>query len=425
MMQTANQTMWTRSTRAAWASALLALCACGGDEGGGEASSSAGSDATTAPGGASTYALASVVINPDGNRTTYVQTTPSLDVGPFHNQRALEIPGNGNILATSKALYAGLAEEPTWVRYAVDETGALRESKRVSFLSLGASRIDYGNVIVDEQTAVSVLTSPPMAVVWDPSEMVIRGKVDLGFLARDGYELEVWTTTSHNGLVYIPGRLSDWTGNRIFPSVSTTLLDPKALQVLGTAVDDRCASGGQVVFDAQGYAYVMGDGRNHSIQMFANVSGQKAPDNCLLRIAPGTTEFEKSYHYTLRSLTGGLESISELETAVQGSGVAFAKMFYPDKLPPDVKPVDFGFWSVPAHKLWRIELGDPPTAREVDGLPFSAIGFKGAALEGRFYSGESPDGKTSDVYETDPATNKAVLRFKMDGYFNGLYKLSR
>jgi hypothetical protein len=98
-------------------------------------------------------------------------------------------------------------------------------------------------------------------------------------------------------------------------------------------------------------------------------------------------------------------------------------MFYPEKLPPGVEPVDFDFWSVPAHKLWRIELGDPPTAKEVIGIPFSTIGFGGSALDDRLYSGESPDGNTSDVYETDPTTNQARLRFRMDGYFYGLYRL--
>jgi hypothetical protein len=35
------------------------------------------------------------------------------------------------------------------------------------------------------------------------------------------------------------------------------------------------------------------------------------------------------------------------------------------------------------------------------------------------------DGATSDVYETDPATNTAKLRFKMDGYFYGLFSLAK
>jgi hypothetical protein len=96
-----------------------------------------------------------------------------------------------------------------------------------------------------------------------------------------------------------------------------------------------------------------------------------------------------------------------------------------NKLPDNIKPVDFKFWDYPAHKLWRIELTDPPTAREVDGLPFAAIGFGGTSMGGKLYSGESPDGSKSDVYETDPATNSGKLRFTMDGYFYGLFELAK
>lgn len=376
-----------------------------------------------APHVASRYALGSVVIDADGNRTTYVQTIDSITVGPFDNRNAIELPGNGVLLAGNGSFYVGLAEEPTFVRYTPGSAGALVETGRISFLNQGPSAIDFGNVIVDAETAVSIFTKPALAVVWNPTTMRITGEIDLSSLVRDGYELEVWTTVAHDGLVYVPGRWSDWEGGRIYPEVSITVLDPKASAPIATLRDERCASGGRVVFDAAGYAYVMGDGRNYSIQMFANASGTQAPENCLLRIAPGASGFDPNYFYTVTSLSGGVESIGELETAAQGSGVGFSKLFYRDRLPTGVEPVDFAFWSEPVHKLWRFELGDPPTAREVAGAPFSTIGFSGSAIDGHLYTGESPDGSVSDVYEIDPDANTATLRFRMDGYFNGLYSL--
>jgi hypothetical protein len=387
------------------------------------ATTACGSDKRNATPG--NYVLSSVVIDAEGNRTTYVQTIPSLEDGPFTNATAIEVPGNGVVIADDKAVYVGLAEEPTWIRYSLHEQSTLRETGRMSLLNYGAPQIDYGNAIVDAQTAVSVLSDPPRAVIWNPSTMTITGDIDLSFLKRDGYELEVWTTVAHDGLVYIPGRWSDWEGGRIYPNVSTTVIDPKRLEVLGTATDERCASGGRVVFSNDGYAYVMGDGRTYSIQMFANAAGTPPPKNCLLRIAPGTTSFEQDYFYTIESLTGGFDSIDELDTPQQSSGVAITKMFYPDQLPEGVEPVDFGFWSVPAFKMWSIELANPPTARVVDGAPFANVGFSGVALDGHLYTGETADGQTSDVYEMDPATNSTRHRFTMDGYFYGLYRLSK
>lgn len=255
--------------------------------------------------------------------------------------------------------------------------------------------------------------------------MTITGTVDLSHLLKDGYELEVWTTVAHDGLVYIPARYADWDGGRIYPGVSLTILDPKAMAELATATDDRCASGGRIVFGKDGYGYVMGDGRNYSIQMFANASGGTAPENCLLRIPPGGTAFDPNYYYAIPPLTGGLESIDELETGADGSGYGFTTMFYEDMLPPDVKPVDFAFWSLPVHKQWRLTLADPPVAEVVDGIPFSTLGFGGSALGAHLYTGQSTDGSYSDVYETDPETNVAPLRFRMDGYFDGLYELEQ
>jgi hypothetical protein len=197
------------------------------------------------------------------------------------------------------------------------------------------------------------------------------------------------------------------------------------MKVLGTAQDDRCASGGRPAFDQQGYAYVMGDGRTQSIQTFAKAHGETAPDNCLLRIAPGETDFEADYYYSIPSLTDGKQSITELDTAKQGSGIGFAKMFYPEQLPDGVEAVDFDFWEMPAHKMWKIQLADPPTAEEVENVPFAAVGFDEYALDGRLYSGESPDGEVSEVFEIDPQTNHAEKRFDMKGYFNGLYELEK
>lgn len=388
------------------------------------AACSSGGGSTPPPSSAARYALGSVVIDADGNRTTYVQAVASLDAGPFDNQSAVELPGNGVVMAHGRDVFVGLAEAPTWVRYTANDAGTLVETGRLSLLNFGTSYVDYGNAIVDDTTAVSVLSGPDVAVVWDPSTMQIVGEVALGHPAREGYSLEVWTTVAHDGLVYIPGRYADWEGGRVYPGVSLTILDPKNLRVVAVAEDDRCASGGRVVFDAAGYGYVMGDGRTYSSHMFANARGETAAPNCILRIPPGGTDFETDYYYAIPSLTGGLESITELETASQGSGLAFAKMFYPDQLPDGVEPVDFGFWSVPAHKFWRIELADPPRAEVVEDIPFSTVGFTGSALAGSLFVGESDDGAVTEVYEIDPEANRATPRFTMDGYFYGLFELS-
>lgn len=393
---------------------LLAAAACGSEE------KDDGAAATMK----GTIALASVVIDTSGNRTTYVQTVESLEDGPFDNSKAIEIPGHNIVLAHPPHLFVGLVEEPTWRRYTLQEGGGIKASGSLSFINLGVHALDYGNVVVDDQTVVSVIGELAKAVIWNPTTMEIRGEVSLQHMVKPGYSLETWTMTTHGGIVYIPGRWADWTKGEIVDGVSITILDPAKMEVVGVAEDDRCTSGGQVVFDEAGYGYVLGDGRNWCSQMYARLAGEEPQATCLLRIPPGGTDFEEDYYHSIPALTGGLDAIGEMETAEQGSGIGFSKMFYEELLPPGVEPVDFGFWTVPSHKVWRIVLGDPPVAEEVQGIPFATLGFSGSRFHGKLYTGESPDGVISEVYEIDPATNTAKLAFVMDGYFTGLFDLA-
>jgi hypothetical protein len=367
------------------------------------------------------YVLGSVSIDPEGSRVSYAQLVDSLS-GHFSNSNGIETQGNAVFLSRGNDFYYGLAQSPEWVRYSLVD-GGLRETGRLSFLNFGISSMDFANTIVDADTAVSVLTQQYVAVVWNPTTMEVTGTIDLGFLRKDGLELETFTTISHDGLVYVPAKWVNWDAPTILQLVNMTVLDPKALSVVWVAEDDRCGAGGRVTFDAEGYAYVMGDGRNQSMQVFAEANGQPTVPNCLLRIAPGGTDFEADYYYEIPSLTGGLDSMTELEAAGVASGIGFSMMAYPDRLPPNLDRVNFEHWDQPAYKMWRIELGDPPVAAEVQGANFSVVGFSGSGIERKLYSPESVDGVESTVYEIDPDGNTARAKFTMAGYFAGLYPI--
>jgi hypothetical protein len=378
------------------------------------------SDPSTSP-AASRFVLASITIDADGNRTSYAQIADELS-GHFDNASAIEAPGNATFLTRGSDFFYGLAESPTWVRYSTQ--GGFTETGRLSFLNFGLTYMDFSNVIVDAETAVSVLTGPAVAVVWDPTAMSVKGTIDLSHLVRDGYSLEAWTVVAHDGLVYVPGRWADWEGGRILQRMSLTVLDPASMSVVAVAEDDRCGAGGQVTFDSRGYAYMMGDGRNQMMQVFAAARGEPVVPNCLLRIAPGGTDFEDDFFFEIPTLTAGLDSMTEMQSATLTDGIGFAMMEYPDRISPDLDQVNFEHWDTPAYKMWRIQLGDAPTAEVVEGANFSVVGFSPAAVAGKLYNPESEDGSESSVYEIDPQANTAVLRFTMDGYFAGLLPLS-
>lgn len=367
------------------------------------------------------FVLGSISIDADGNRVSYAQIVSTLE-GNFDNAQALEAPGNAVFLSHGESFFYGLAESPEWVRYST--VGGFRETGRLSFVGYGISSMDFANVIVDDDTAVSVLTSVAKAIVWSPSRMEITGVIDLPQLVVPGHELEAFTTVAHDGLVYVPGKWVNWDAGDVMQRVSITILDPKSLSVVGVAEDDRCGAGGRVNFDRQGYAYVMGDGRNQSMQVFSAARGEPVVHNCLLRIPPGATDFDPDWFYDIPSLTGGLDSMTELLSASLDDGYAFSMMMYPDLIPAGLDQVNFEHWDVPAYKLWRITLAEPPRAEVVEGANYSVVGFPATGAGGKLYSSESDDGSTSSVYEVDPGTNVARLKFTMDGYFAGLHPLS-
>lgn len=366
------------------------------------------------------YVLGAVSIDADGNRISYAQIVDELS-GDFTNDEGLEAQGNAVFMSHGKYFYYGLAESPEWVRYTTE--GGFKESGRLSFLQYGIDFMDFANVIIDDQTAVSVLTEQYVAVVWNPTTMRIKGEIDLSYLQKDDYTLEAFTTVVHDGLVYMPAKWVNWETLDVLQRVALVTLDPKKLEVISTAEDDRCGAGGRPTFASDGYTYVLGDGRNQSMQEFAAAKGKKSVPNCLLRIAPGETDFEEDFFYEIPSLTGGLDCMTELEGASVESDYAFTRLQYPDRIPDDVDRTMFEHWDVPAYKAWRIKLGDEPKAEEVKGANFTVVGFNGSGVDGKLYSSESEDGSESTVFELDPEKNTSVEKFRMQGYFSGIYPI--
>jgi hypothetical protein len=367
------------------------------------------------------YVLGTISIDADGNRVSYAQVLTELS-GDFDTKNAIEAPGNANFLTSGSSFFYGLAEEPTWVKYST-EGGQFEEVGRLSFAHYGITYMDFNNVVVDDETVVSLLTEPYVAVVWNPKTLKIRGEVDISYLEEDGYSLEAYSPVAYQGKVFFPAKWVNWDALRVKQAVHISVLDPQKLEIDWSAQDERCGAASRVVFDERGYGYVMGDGRNQSMQAFAAFHEEKVVPNCLLRIAPGEHEFEEDYFFTIPELTGGLDSMTSLETASVNSGVGFAMMKYEDRIPEGTGRVDFAYWSVPAYKTWRLVFGDEPRAEVVNGANFSVVGFGGNAVDGKLYVSESDDGSKSTVFEIDPETNQAQRKFTAEGYVSAILPL--
>ena len=127
--------------------------------------------------------------------------------------------------------------------------------------------------------------------------------------------------------------------------------------------------------------------------------------NCLLRIPPGQTDFDPDYYVEVPTLTGGLDSMTEMLSATMEDGIGFSMMMYPDRIPAGLDRVNFEHWDQPAYKMWRLELGDTPRAEEVTG----------AGTRTRVVAGEDPAALIVEAAEAEKADVLVVGNIGMSG----------
>jgi hypothetical protein len=366
------------------------------------------------------YSVGSIVQGPT-SRTLYVQTIKTLDKD-LTNESAMEVSGNSRHWAYGGSVYIGMAEEPTVIKYTPDAAGKLQEVARVSFQAYGLANIPAGIAFVDKNKAYLMAEAQYSVVVWDPTTMEIKSSIDLTALKRANYNVELWSATVGADKVYVPLRYVNFTAGDIAKQVGVVILDTKTDTVTATLNDERCHGASQPAITDDGTVYVLADGRSYTAQVYARSASKPIPKNCVLRILPGQTTFDPSYFVEVPSIAGGKDVATAL-WYVSG-GVGYAKMFYEDQVKPEMNTTGFAFWSNPIFKLWKFSLGSPLEAREVQGAPFSYVAFGGATIDGRLYIGEASDnGGSSTVYELDPTTTQAVVKFKMQGFMRDLYRL--
>lgn len=252
------------------------------------------------------FYLTIVTFGTEGERTTYVKTVDSLD-GAVTLDDAIEVPGNGVTEIFGGSVYVGAAESPTITRYTPDVDGDLVEDGVVNFAAQGLTRYPFGSAIASSTRAFAVDSETFQIVVWNPTTMTYSESIFLNEIpgvVRDDIPAEFWTTSVHGGRLYVPVRYVDWTpgAERVPSIVKLVIIDAATLDVLGVAEDDRCANGGQPTFDAAGNAYVLGDGRNWSAELYACLADQPVPSSCLLRINAGETDFDAGYFVDVASI---------------------------------------------------------------------------------------------------------------------------
>lgn len=417
---------------------LVAGCGDDGGGGGGESQTSGGEttagdvgdvgDATEdggssgeAPAEDPLYSVGSIVADPL-SRTLFVQTVRELS-GTLDLSNAIEVPGNARHFAYGGAVYIGLGEEPTIERYVPDETDALQVDARLSFQQYGITSIPPALAFVDDHKAYLIMHDALVAVIFDPTEMLILGEIDLSSLAKPDLPLQTWFPTAHENRVYFPARRVNEISFNIDPLVSVAILDTDNDTLLTVAEDDRCVSATRPIVGEDGNIYVMGDGRNGVVQTVTELRGEEVPPTCLLRILAGETTFDPDFFVDVSEITGGRTAATQMWQVPSFPGSAFGKMYYEDEVPADFDVTGPNVWGLPVFKLWKINLGDEVTAAEAEVQPFSTIDFGAVPVDGQLYFGVTPTSGTTQVYRIDPETNVTTEAFEMTGSLRDMYRI--
>lgn len=414
---------WSKRMRAIAFAVIIAFLGCSDDgaTGGGGGDGGGGTGGTGGAGAGALFSIAGIVIQPTG-RSLFVQTISELS-GSYGLETAVEAPGNSRHWAYGGAVYIGLAEEPTLVRYVPDDAGDLVVDARLSFQSYGVSGIPAGIAFLRPDKAYLILHEALTIVLFDPSTMEITGEIDISSLAKPDFSLETWMVTHHEGRLYVPVRHIDAVAFLIDPLVSVAIFDTETDSLVAVAEDDRCVAASQPAVGPDGAIYVLGDGRNYLTQLIAMQRELEPPSTCVIRIPEGETSFDPDFYVDVATIADGRDAVTAMWQVAGDRSSAFAKMYYPEELPPDADLTGTNLWGYPVFKLWRLELGDTITAVETSGQPFSLVDFGGVPVDNGLFFGVSPDSATTTVYRVDPTTNSATVAFEMTGLLRGIYRL--
>jgi hypothetical protein len=335
------------------------------------------------------YVVGSYISTPEGV-TTFLFATPTLGAAeePRYEEDVIAIdeyvPING--LEGSRVFYAGSDQRPELTEWTVSDTGVLQRGRVLSFASLGLSSTGgYGSYIrVVSPTKAYLMVQPNLPIaVWNPTEMTLRGSIDLG-LANEG-AAEPWGADAlflaDDGRLIVTAYWYDWDERRGPGHVHVAEIDTATDAVIAEHDDTRCVVGfyqNQVTADA---IYVSSEVVEQAVRAALGEPYGDTP--CMISLRNDRTGFDPAFNVDLTTLAGGRPAG---ELRLVDDDIGYFSVFYAELARPftgDVGP----HVTSPAYRWWRWDRRTG-TAAEVPGDAFAAGGLR-VPLEGRTYVTQS------------------------------------
>lgn len=398
-------------------------------EGSGSGESGAGGSAEPAPtpDKDAIYAFTTQVFGVEASDTqSYVILTKNLDRAPSLDDAVIEV--SGRALGTGPdeggVLYLATDSAPSVTRYELSPEGTLEKGPAVSFLGQGvASFAEYSGQFqfVSDEKAYWFDPSAAKIIVFDPTQMTVRGSIALDGLAFEGEGLSFSAAPRKQG-----NKIYSFASWRTGP-VPVTVPDRAAVIVLDTetdtakvAFDTRCGYVRDGVLADDGYLYLATEALGTAVN-YLNAAYASTP--CLLRFDTDTEEFDASFKVDLETLFDGEYAGSLMLSA---SGRPLLRFLDQGLLPEDPEdPINTNARFLASARVWRwaqLSLGDEPSVELLDSaasmgslLPF--------VLGGRTYAPVFDARASTEFHElTDTGITK-VMEGSMVGLVFSAVKL--
>jgi hypothetical protein len=316
------------------------------------------------PGTAPGVMVAVATRSPEG-LTFYVGAYPALPE-QVDLSTMLETPSGQNAATFNGYIYVWSPDSGVYTRYIVDDELRLREDGAVSFVNFGGT----GNVMtrfISPTRAYSMTRDNMQIIVWNPEAMTVSGSIDTSAAIDPNYpSFDYGEPVLFGDYVAWPILWSDDDNFDYKPSVDVILASASSDAPAFALSDSRCGGGWSLFTDPEGDLYALGNAY-FGFAHFFDRDPSRQPNDCLLRIRAGSTEFDPDFYLDLNAAADTPAVYHTWHT----TGRSVVAAVWDPAIDPGTLGSSDEYWEVPMQrKLVRI---DEQVSEPLAGIPSSAV----------------------------------------------------
>ena len=261
----------------------------------------------------------------DTTTTSYFHVVSSLESGTkVDSSRALETPGAAKLYAVPDLGWfaVGGGEAPTITRYSLDHQGALVRGDAISLQGYGVDHLWDTLYIVSPTKAYYPDRAGEQLIVWNPTAMEIEGSIALPATERDGYlALYGYAPIVRQNTLLVSVGWFDWEEtDSVLAETGLVQIDTETDSVVGFETDARCGGVTTPVTLSSGDTILV----SSALAGAAHALGRLSTPPCALRVNAAASSFDPDYFQELGPL---ISSPVAGEPIPAGGGSVFLRVF--------------------------------------------------------------------------------------------------